>query len=588
MVIDCISDLESTFSNRLEFKNFVLSLIRLLSDKKVTSMLLYRIPKFFGSYEQPGIEITSIVDTIISLKSFDIANRIKKGLFILKIRGREHRSELQTVEITRDEGLTISEKGWTLEGLISGEAVEIKEPPIFFKLFYENEAEKVINDEIIRDFNDVRYPPPDKSFTSVRKPQLYTEFWSFRGHYGAGHANIRVISLPKYSADAFREKDQLHNLTDFFAERMKEEIKGNSIWESCKNERGEYDMIPSYADFGLLCYQKEYYDKYPQVRNLVDSSEPLTWDSIINVIKEINKGKEDKDKILGFALPYLFDVSDFIAFFLEILWAHGGRVDTDEGISIHNEAAQEALLFIYDLVYTDKISENPYNGDFSPKAIFSRKRYSSIRELIFKIAAKKKGVDIPEYIECEKKKHFGRLEWIKVPDDIVGILNMPKISDNVPSYSAYDIYCLGIVKEALSPEIGWIFIDSLTHPEWVKNRAKARVGFPVKDEDLKNSEIRAYDPEAYEVVDKILDSNNSDYSYKKREDIRGFYKVETIIHNEIKKLFIPEERKKLFGVYYGEDRNLVKEKIREILERVKEDISNLPERKVDKTNEQNS
>lgn len=576
LVIDCISDLESTFPNRLEFKNFVLSLIRLLSEKKVTSMFLYRIPKFFGSYEQPGVEITSIADTIISLKSFDIANRMKKGLFILKTRGREHKSKLQTVEITRDEGFTISEKGWTLEGLISGEAVDIKEPPIFFKLFYENEAEKVVNDEIVREFNDIRYPPPDKSFTSVRKPQLYTEFWSFRGDYGAGHANIRVISLPRYSAIAFRKKDQLHNLTDFFAKGMKDEIRRSKLWDKCKNEKTEqYDMVPNYRDFGLLCSQKEY-EQYAPIKNLVNTSKPWTWNDLIEAVKKINEGKEEKNKVIGFALPYLFDVSDFTAFFLEILWSHQGKVmdEKNKKILINEEEAQEALLFINDLVFTHKISQNPYNGDFSSKAIFSRKRYSSIREFAFEITAKMKKMDISTYIESEKKNHFDRLEWIDVPRDKVRIFNLPKIANDIKCYSAHDVYCLGIVKEALSPEIGWIFIDSLTHPEWVRKRAKAGVGFPVKEEYLKNPEIREHDPQAYEAVDKILDS--IDYGYKERTEIPGFYKIETIIHDGIKRLFIPKEREELFtvkGADKSKDRQFVKNKIREILKDVKECIS---------------
>ena len=249
-------------------------------------------------------------------------------------------------------------------------------------------------------------------------------------------------------------------------------------------------------------------------------------------------------------------------------------IDANNRVLIDSEESQQALLFLNDLVFNYRISENPYNGDFSTKAIFSRKRYSSIRELIFKIGAG--NIDISEYFEKEKEKHCGKLEWIGVPSDKVGVLNLPKVSKKKKSYSAYDVYCLGIVKEALSPEIGWIFIDSLTHPEWIKKRAKARVGFPVKDEYLKNSDITEHDPKSYKAVDRIIDPGNSDYSYKTREDIPIFYKLETIIHDGIKRLFVPEERKKLFtvnGVDKSRDHHLVKQKIIEILEDLRAQIS---------------
>ena len=54
-----------------------------------------------------------------------------------------------------------------------------------------------------------RYPGENSQFTSVRKPQIYSEFWSFKGHHGAGHANIRIVSLSKYMVEAFRENDRI-------------------------------------------------------------------------------------------------------------------------------------------------------------------------------------------------------------------------------------------------------------------------------------------------------------------------------------------------------------------------------------------
>ena len=584
LVIDCISDLESTFADSLEFKSFALAFIRLLSEHGVTSMLLYRLPKFFGSSDHPGIEITSVVDTIISLKSFDIANKIKKGLFLLKVRGRKHISDLQTVEISKEGGLEISQKGWTLEGLISGETMVIKEPPIFFKLFYENEAEKVINDAIIKEFSEVRYPPADRSFTSIRKPQLYAEFWSFRGQYGAGHANVRVVSLPAYAARAFSEKSQLHDLSDFFADAVKRRICAIDAWLNLSNvdeEKAEtrlhgidcdagckyYDleknvcrlkwyMVPNYADCSLMCWNNDVLSKLDPdwkvpslVSKIKNDDVQWTWNNITDALIHWSNNSArtpDNSVLYGFAMPALNNISDFVGFFLELLYGYNGHISvSDNSVVIDIDAACSALMFMHNLVFKHKISPNPYGGDYSTRSLFFRKRYSSLRETRFALMAGSDKSPDEFFQEQLMQNPSLRPEWVKIPKDKIKIYNMPIVDSSVTSFSVYDVYTLGIVREALSPEIGWIFVDSLTHPEWVKKKIMANVGLPINPDDLVDPDLYKHDPDAFEALKRMPQCSSAHKGRFRRIDrftIPKFFLMEPLIHDQIRKLFIPLSR----------------------------------------------
>lgn len=595
LIIDCISDLEPTFLKIADFKNFVAGLIDLLHKYKVTTMFLYRIPVFFGGQQTLSIEVSSLVDTIICLRNFDIRNQIKKGLFILKIRGREHKSMLQTMDIFPDKGIEVSWKGWATEGMLSGETGEIKEAQIFFKLFYENKPEKIINDWLIKDFATVRYPLHRDSFTAVRKDQVQAEFWSFKGLFGAGHANIRVLSLPDYRVFPFRKEKRFFNLkADEYLKETYDEVEKSkdefwqNLWALGQIAKGEiYEVVPNYTDLGMLCYQCDPNSKNPPVviENLVKNimEDKIIWQDVVDNLKE-KQGKENivkasefsKGKLLGFALPYLYDIPEFIAFFMELLWSSGGdiyKTENDElKVIIDNPEAVDALKFLNDLVFKHDIAKNPYEGDFTSNALFCRKWYSGLRELRIKIGNKGKS-------QRELRKIMEESEGIEIPMT-VGVLNFPSVVRNKSSYAVFGSWYLGILGEAASPEIGWIFMHAMMSRETTWKRAEEMVGLPVKAGDFKNEDIRSNDPEVYKIADKILfdDKQDRPFQYKRRGDIQNFCEVEKILHNEIKKLFIPAERERLklkIVPNENQDDNKVNQVIKTLMEDAKKEIEKI-------------
>jgi circadian clock protein KaiC len=383
LVLDSVTDLEQVFPTDIEFKAFMTSLVQLLRQKEVTAMFLYRSKGFFGKTEDIGRVLASVVDTIVCLKVLEIQNAMQKGIFLLKVRGREHRSKLLSIDFKEDEGIIVTDRGWTMSGLISGEAGEIREPRVSVKLFFENRNERLINSLIVKEYNR-RFEGGQTSFVHVRKPQIYSEFWSFRGSSGAGHANVRVVSLCDYWAILFHRQGKLYNLWEYVSTGTRQIVWKEEFWRRCatyshKDHAFKIFSIPNYVDVGILAFQKKIknlkkfwtfvYQKKspPSDRNAVKGElTRLTWNMldpennpdlkelVKNIESEFKNKKEIKDKENAsgdnnknkassknkdnvkaddelpprylFAMPSLFDTSTFVSFFLEVYWSFGGAV----------------------------------------------------------------------------------------------------------------------------------------------------------------------------------------------------------------------------------------------------------------------
>lgn len=345
LVLDSVTDLEQVFPTEIEFKSFMTSLAQILRDKGVTTMFLYRTKRFFGKSEDVGRVLSSVVDTIVCLKVLEINNAIQKGLFLLKVRGREHRSKLVSLEFREDKDMVVADRGWTMSGLISGEAGQIKEPRVSVKLFFENRNEFLINSLIVNEYNR-RFKGGQTSFVHVMKPQIYSEFWSFRGSSGAGHANVRVVSLCDYWAVLFHSQGKLHNLWEYVSAETRQLIRLDEFKRRCASysfKENDFNIfaIPNYVDVGVLAYHQD-------IKNLTGfwtalSINPpaneeqtrknlsnLTWNqltdkNIVNIAKKIKVKKQSGPSYI-FAMPSLNERATFVSFFLEVYWSFGGVI----------------------------------------------------------------------------------------------------------------------------------------------------------------------------------------------------------------------------------------------------------------------
>jgi len=353
LVLDSVNDIEQAFDLDMAFKSFMTSLVQLLRENGVTVMFLYRTRSFFGKSEDIGRTLTSVVDTIICLKVLEIQNAVQKGLFLLKVRGREHKSRLLSIDFKDDEGMSVLDSGWTMSGLISGEAGEIKEPRVSVKLFFENRNEFLINALIVSEYNR-RFKGGQTTFVHVRKPQIYSEFWSFKGSSGAGHSNVRVVSLCDYWAAHFQRQEKLYDLVDYVSAAAYQLVYREEFWRRCasysfKKNAFEIFSIPNYVDIGVLAFHEDiiYLESFwqavdldsPQLDTDLDPQKlieyarkqlaRLTWNNLYPTedIMIIVSGLKKNDLLRYlFAMPSLEAKASFVSFFLELYWSFGGVI----------------------------------------------------------------------------------------------------------------------------------------------------------------------------------------------------------------------------------------------------------------------
>jgi len=348
LVLDSVNDIEQAFDLDMAFKSFMTSLVQLLRENGVTVMFLYRTRSFFGKSEDIGRTLTSVVDTIICLKVLEIQNAVQKGLFLLKVRGREHKSRLLSINFKDDEGMSVLDSGWTMSGLISGEAGEIKEPRVSVKLFFENRNEFLINALIVSEYNR-RFKGGQTTFVHVRKPQIYSEFWSFKGSSGAGHSNVRVVSLCDYWAAHFQRQEKLYDLVEYVSAAAYQLVHREEFWRRCasysfKKNAFEIFSIPNYVDIGVLAFHEDLIKfknfwkavklKVPQsIEEAREELTELTWNKldatktgnsdITDLVMDLKKSASPR---YLFAMPTLESKASFVSFFLELYWSFGGVI----------------------------------------------------------------------------------------------------------------------------------------------------------------------------------------------------------------------------------------------------------------------
>jgi len=655
LVIDSITELEKARgSGQPIVKIFLAGLIQYLRDRGITTMFICRSDAFFKSIDKIEEQISSLVDLIICIRNFDVHNQIQKGIYVQKARGRYHDSKINRLIIDSIEGIKIEDSGWDIENLLAGDSSNIEKPRIFFKLFYENPAEDDINHLIIKDFDEERYPGDEPKFTLVRKPSIYTEFWSFRGQFSAGHANTRVLSIPDHILSAFRDNKRLAYLEKYIKSELlrivssEEHLKRlHSIKEDQKElfDFSNIDAIPCYRDYGVMVFnpikdengepikpatKKDKSSKVGTLEGLNDFFIKLkdmlememkkdnskqddnkwvdlqyTWKNLFSQLPGIDLHHiNNKDIRIPFAFPPLDDKSEFVAFFMELLWSFGGdifeinignefnkigyekkfkekiresvfnefsryckntekKLDEEKftkcfdlyglklkkieiedfkgwivkepessGIKSYTDLKKESALKLNDEPFKKTIklmlslvnqnkAINPIHGDFRDRALIARKWYSRIAPPHIercKQCIKPNMESCNDYSDLDQKKcvenYLSKLtekKYTLFPLPLADIkLNEvePENKGNVyyRSVTCLTYWSMVMLGNALSPEIGGNFIESMNAPEYYEKRLKQRAGMPVENWEVRKENFRRFDPNSYFIFDRILDN----------------------------------------------------------------------------------
>ena len=125
MVIDSLMDIEIATPDKVRFKDYVYSLVNYFRSRGITSLLTNEIPALFGPLQLSAHGISFISDNVILLRYVEIGSSLRRGISMLKMRGRDHDKMVREFEITAD-GLHIlgSFGGWV--SVLSGQPQPIE------------------------------------------------------------------------------------------------------------------------------------------------------------------------------------------------------------------------------------------------------------------------------------------------------------------------------------------------------------------------------------------------------------------------------------------------------------------------------
>lgn len=106
VVIDSLMDIEIATPDKVRFKDYVYSLVNYFRAKGITTVLTNEIPELFGPLQLSAHGISFISDNVVLLRYVEIGSILRRGISVLKMRGRNHDKSVREFEIS-DDGLEI-------------------------------------------------------------------------------------------------------------------------------------------------------------------------------------------------------------------------------------------------------------------------------------------------------------------------------------------------------------------------------------------------------------------------------------------------------------------------------------------------
>lgn len=116
---------------------------------------------------------------------------------------------------------------------------------------------------------------------------------------------------------------------------------------------GHQYTLPTFINSGVLFYRKDILEKY-------NYDVPKTWDELIQISKEVME--KDPEITSGFSSAWK-QYEGLVCSALEFIWGAGGDILDEEGnVVINSPETAKGLQIMYDMIYTDKITEPGING----------------------------------------------------------------------------------------------------------------------------------------------------------------------------------------------------------------------------------
>lgn len=120
VVIDSMTALEQNAPARA-FREFGVGLSGFFKNRGVAGLLTASLETLLGGESATGVALSTVADAIVAMRYVDLAGELRRGIFVVKLRGQAHDRAIHEYEIT-DEGLRILTPFRGVEGILSGRA----------------------------------------------------------------------------------------------------------------------------------------------------------------------------------------------------------------------------------------------------------------------------------------------------------------------------------------------------------------------------------------------------------------------------------------------------------------------------------
>jgi circadian clock protein KaiC len=120
IAIDSMTALEHNAPPRA-FREFGVGLAGYLKRRGVAVMLTTTLETLTGAESATGVALSSVADSIITLRYVDVEGELRRGILVIKLRGQKHERAIHEYDIT-DRGIRILQPFIGIAGILAGRA----------------------------------------------------------------------------------------------------------------------------------------------------------------------------------------------------------------------------------------------------------------------------------------------------------------------------------------------------------------------------------------------------------------------------------------------------------------------------------
>jgi len=252
--------------------------------------------------------------------------------------------------------------------------------------------------------------------------------------------------------------------------------------------QGKLYAIPEYIDCGQLYYRTDLLEKY-------HASVPKTIDELVTMSKEIQAAeRKTNPNFWGFVwegakIEAIFDQFD------EWLWGYGGELSSGHKVTLDTKPGLDALSFMYDTVYKDKISP-PSESTVNPTdavVLMQNGNALFMRNWVFAYALVN---------DAKQSKVAGKVANAPLPGKSAG-----------DGHGCIGGWMFGINSHSKRPEAAWRFLQYLTSQATQKELSLGAGVLSARKDVISDPAVLAKSPNLKEMP-KILGSAKSRPSIK--------------------------------------------------------------------------